>query len=341
MENHIFTKSITFILIGLIFLLCGIMLKPVLIPIFLGLLAAYILFPIYVKIKKVVKEKNFATIIIIVLLILISLALVWLLVPLLLSQGFEAFSGLQKIDVGSNIVKYLHFIPSTQILSSISTGINNLIIKSFNSFLTELTDIILNLPNLLLQFTVFIFIFYFVIRDSDKLVLYIKEISPFSSSTEREFVLQFRKITDSIVYGQLLIGVVQGIFLGLGLLVLGVQNVVVLTVVAIVLSMIPILGAWLVWLPISIFLFINGNIWQGIILALYGALFVSIIDNVLRFIFLSKSSHLNIPLSVLGLIGGVYTFGIVGFVLGPLILSYVLIFINLYREGKFHELFKN
>lgn len=340
MENHSFTKILTVILISLVFLLCFIMLKPIIIAMIFALLTAYVLYPLFLRIQNLVKEKNLATFILIVAITAVIFVPIWFLVPVMLQQGFESFASLQKIDVGAQVTSFLSFIPSKHVLVSISSGVNNLISKTFSSLLTELTDLIVGLPNLLLQFTVFIFIFYFATRDYEKLCKYVADLSPFSISTEKELVKEFRQITNVIIYGQILIGVIQGLFLGLGLFVLGVENSLVLTLIAIILSMIPVLGAWLVWLPVSIVLLVSGKVWSGVILILYGSLFVSIIDNILRFFMLSKGSRLNIPLSVIGLISGLYTFGVAGLVLGPLILSYVLVFINFYKEGKLQELFK-
>lgn len=341
MEKNLFTRILTVILISLVFFLCFLMLKPILIAMVFALLTSYILYPVFIRINRIVKERNLATIIMIIVITALIFIPIWFLVPIMLQQGFESFSSLQKIDVGAKVAGALSFIPSPHVLVSISSGVNNLISKTFSSLLTTLTEMITGLPNLLLQFTVFIFIFYFAIRDSEKLSKYILDLSPFSNNTEKELVGEFRQITNVIIYGQVLIGVIQGLFLGLGLFVLGVPNALVLTLIAIILSMIPILGAWLVWLPVSLVLIVSGDVWAGITLILYGALFVSIIDNVLRFLMLSKGSRLNIPLSVIGLVGGIYTFGVAGLVLGPLIISYVMVFISLYKEGKLQELFKS
>ena len=73
---------------------------------------------------------------------------------------------------------------------------------------------------------------------------------------------------------------------------------------------------------------------------IYGALFVSTVDNILRPYILSKKSTLPIALSVIGTIGGLYFFGLSGLVLGPLVLAYTIIIIEFYRQGKLDELFK-
>ena len=104
-------------------------------------------------------------------------------------------------------------------------------------------------------------------------------------------------------------------------------------------SIIPIIGSWVVWLPVGIFLLIDGQTFSAIFLLLYGAIFVSTIDNIIRPYILSRQSDLPIALSVIGTIGGLYFFGIAGILLGPLILAYVLIIIEFYKEGKLKDLF--
>jgi predicted PurR-regulated permease PerM len=168
---------------------------------------------------------------------------------------------------------------------------------------------------------------------------YVAKLSPFSNSTEKKFLKEFRGITDAIIFGQVFIGILQGLLLGAGLYLLGVPNALTLTFVAAILSVIPILGAWLVWFPVGIILLMTGKTFSGIFILLYGAFFVSLIDNFLRPYILSKRSNLHIVLSVIGTIGGLYLFGIVGLILGPLILAYVIIIIEFYQQGKLNELF--
>jgi predicted PurR-regulated permease PerM len=86
---------------------------------------------------------------------------------------------------------------------------------------------------------------------------------------------------------------------------------------------------------------ISGNVLSGALLLAYGAIFVSSIDNILRPYFLSKRSTLPIAVALIGTIGGFYTFGIIGLVLGPLILAYTLIVVDFYRKGNLKELFEN
>ena len=231
------------------------------------------------------------------------------------------------------------FSISPDIASSLAVNLDNIIGQFFTTFLNQFKNLLLNLPSLAFQFAVFLFTFFFAIRDSDKLGEYVRSLSPFSKTTEKKLTQEFRGITNAIVFGQVLIGLTQGLALGAGLFFLGIPNALILTFAAALLSIIPVLGSWIIWLPVTIFLFTTGKTFAGIFLLLYGALFVSSIDNLIRPYMLSKRSTLPLALSLIGTIGGFFFFGIIGLILGPLIIAYTLIIIEFYRQGKLKDIF--
>ncbi|MFH0712136.1 MAG: AI-2E family transporter [archaeon] len=322
------------IIIG-IFVLAFFILKPIIIPIIFGLLFAYIFNPVHKKIKSKVGGKNIPALILMIGLTIIIVIPVLYFVPIIIKQAFNTYVQLQGFD----FVNFLSKFSQSDLSATIGKSIDNIIGQTFSAFLNQFKNLLINFPSFLLQFAVFLFTFYFAIRDSNELKQYLSTLSPFSKETEKKFLKEFRGITNAIVFGQVLIGIIQGLALGVGLFILGVPNVIILTFVACLVSIIPILGSWFVWLPVSIFLLLSNQTFAGIFLLLYGALFIGMIDNLLRPYILSKQSNLPIALSVIGTIGGLYFFGIAGLILGPLILAYVLIIIEFYQKGKLKDLF--
>jgi len=318
-----------------IFILTFFILRPIILAIIFGLLCAYIFNPIYRRIKRYVPGRNLSAFVFITLLTIVVVIPLVYVVPLLVRQTFDTFVLLQNFDMAD----YLGNFIKGDLAGTIAVHLDNIIGKTFSSLLGQLTNILVNLPSLLLQSAVFLFTFFFAIRDSEELKKYITTLSPFSVENEKKFMREFRGITNAIIFGQVLIGIIQGLALGAGLFFLGVPNVLVLTFVACIVSIIPVLGSWLVWFPVGIFLLISSQTFAGVFLLLYGALFVSTIDNILRPYILSKQSNLPVVLSVIGTIGGLYLFGIAGLILGPLILAYLLIIIEFYQQGKLNELF--
>ena len=313
-------KWLAVALIAGIFILAFFILKPIIIPIIFGLLFAYVFSPVYKLIKRKIKGKNISALILLIGLALIVAVPIIYFVPIMIRQSSELYILLRNFDFGQILSNFMQ----NDIASSLSSNINNMIYKISSTFQNQL----INLPSFLLQFVVFLFTFYFAVRDGNELRDYISTLSPFSDSTEKKFLKEFRGITNAIVFGQVLIGVVQGLAVGVGLFFLGIPNVLILTFITMIVSMIPVLGSWIIWLPVGLFLLLTGQTFNGIFLLLYGALFVSTIDNLIRPYMLSKQSNLPIALSVIGTIGGLYFFGIAGLVLGPLVLAYVLIIIE-------------
>jgi len=328
-------RGIAIIFIAAIFLLTFFVLKPIIIAIIFGLLFAYIFNPVYRKIKKYIRGKNISALILIICIgTIITIPIIYL-VPTIVKQTFDVYVNLQNFNFNEFIGGFIQ----SDIATTIATQLDNILGKIFSTFLNQFTSMLVNLPSLLLQFAVFLFTFYFATRDGKELKQYLSTLSPFSEETEKKFLKELRGITNAIVFGQVFIGIVQGLAIGAGLFFLGVPNALILTFIACIVSMIPVLGSGVVWLPVSIYLIVTGQTFSGIFLLLYGALFVSTIDNIFRPIILSKQSNLPVALSVIGTIGGLYFFGITGLVLGPLVLAYALIIIEFYREGKLKDLF--
>jgi predicted PurR-regulated permease PerM len=341
MEEKELIKKIAIILfIAILITLSVLVLKNILIPIIFGLIAAYLFYPAYKKINTHIKNKDFSIIILIFLIIVIIAIPLWIMTPLLIKQTFTAYSYFQKISFVNLLDTIFPSSFNQDYISSVSGYIDGLIATLFNSLLSQLSKLVTNIPDVLLKFSVIVVVFYFATRDSELFKEYFLKLSPFSESVEKRFFKEFKNITDAIVYGQFLIGVLQGLLMGLGLFIFGINNAVILTFVSIILGIIPLIGASLVWFPISIYLILTGSTFTGIGLFVYGFIFVSMTDNLLKPYFVSKNSQLPLSVALIGTIGGIYGFGVIGLILGPLILAYSLMIIDFYKEGKLGEIFK-
>ncbi len=319
-----------------VFILAFLVLKEILVPLTIGLLTAYAFSPLYKLLLGQKKAKTLIAFLMILALVLIIVVPLIYLTPAIINQTFSTYVSIQNTDLSSIFRGFV----SEQTADAISIQLSSIIGKFFSSILSEFSNLLVNLPSLILKFAVFLFTFFFALRDSDKLKAYVSSLSPFSQATEEKLMKEFRGITNAIIFGQVLIGVTQGLALGIALFLLGIPKALILTVLAMILSIIPVLGSWIIWLPVSVILLITGRVFEGTFLLFYGALFVSTIDNLLRPYLLSKNSNLPISVSILGTIGGLYFFGITGLIFGPLVFAYALIILDFYRKGKLDELFQ-
>jgi predicted PurR-regulated permease PerM len=182
-----------------------------------------------------------------------------------------------------------------------------------------------------MQIFVVFFTFFFALRDKEKITGYIKSLLPFSKEVEKRLFDSTKDITSSVLYGQLVIGLIQGIILGIGLFVFKIPNPFLLTVVAILAGILPIVGPSLVGVPVAVFLLIGGNNFAALGILIF-TLLSSLSDHFLRPYMVSRKVKLHTALVLTGMIGGFFMFGILGFILGPLIIAYLIIVIEVYRN---------
>ena len=126
--------------------------------------------------------------------------------------------------------------------------------------------------------------------------------------------------------------------MGLGFFIFNVPNPLFLMLLAILAGMFPIIGTAIVWIPVIIYLFIAGSIFPAIGVAAFGIV-SSVIDNILKPIIVSRRTRMHPLLILIGMIGGLLLFGIFGIILGPLILAYVLILLEVYRNKDIKGIF--
>lgn len=328
-------KFVVFGLIAILLVLSFWVVWPVLLSVISGLILAYIFYPVYKIVLRIVKEKNVSALIIVLLFLFIIFLPVWFLFPIVAKQIFEAYSYSQKVDLIGSLRNILPQELSKDMLSLLGNFASN----SANLVFSKLSNILVDLTNILLQFVVVIFIFFFGMRDAEKLKEHVKGISPFSPEVEKNISTQFKGITNSVIYGHIAVGILQGILTGIGLFIVGIPNALLFTVLAILAAVIPVIGAWLIWIPASIYLLSSGHSTAGIFLFLYGAIFISWIDNILRPYIISRKSNVSSAVVFVGMIGGLIVFGIIGLILGPLILAYLIVLFDAYKNKNLSEFF--
>src|SRR5690606_13847821 len=120
------------------------------------------------------------------------------------------------------------------------------------------------------------------------------------------------------VKGNIVVAATQGMLGGLIFWALGIQGALLWGVIMAVLSLLPAVGAALIWLPVAIYFLATGAIWQGIVLILFGVLVIGLVDNILRPILVGKDTKIPDYVILISTLGGLSVFGLNGFVLGPL-----------------------
>jgi predicted PurR-regulated permease PerM len=340
MEKLDFRKAILFLVVISLAILAFFLIKPLFVSILAGLLLAYLFAPVYHYLKQKTKNRfasAFSTTLLAISLILVPL---WLIVPLLIKQAFELFKLVQGLDI-DKIINLILPTTSKEFSIQVANAVNSFVSEVSASFLNFLVNFIVEIPTIVLNLFVISLVMFFVFKDGDQFKHFILELSPFSKKHEDYVIERFKSITDALIKGQIIVGVIQGIFAGLGYFVFGVDNALLLTMFSVIFSIIPFVGPSLVWIPVTLNLYLNSTMLMAILFLAYNIIIVSTIDNFLRAYIVSRTARVPQLLVLLGVIGGVLAFGLLGIVLGPLILVYLIMLIEVLRDEKFSSIIKS
>ncbi|MES2966684.1 MAG: AI-2E family transporter [Patescibacteria group bacterium] len=198
-----------------------------------------------------------------------------------------------------------------------------------------------NTITFLIQVVVMLYLLFFFLRDGKTIERLIRHHLPLGDDYERQLFSRFSETTQAVIKGTLLISVVQGIIGGVLFWIVGIPNPVLWGVTMAVLAIIPLLGTAVVWLPAAIILMVTGSVLPGVIIILVGAIIISSIDNFLRPILVGRSTKMPDALVLLSTIGGLATFGVSGFIIGPIIAAFFLSLWTIFEEKYHVQLTKN
>jgi predicted PurR-regulated permease PerM len=162
-----------------------------------------------------------------------------------------------------------------------------------------------------------LYLAFFLIRDGDKLFLRVKNAIPLNQEYKRALFTKFTTVVRATVKGDILVAILQGALGGLIFWILDIHASLLWAVLMIFLSLLPAIGAGLVWIPVSVYFFAIGAIWQGVVLMLFGAFVIGLVDNILRPALVGKDLKMPDYVVLISTLGGIGIFGLNGFVVGP------------------------
>ena len=244
-------------------------------------------------------------------------------VPTYIEQGFPTT---EEIDAFISQIPYSEYLRPyqdqiTEKLAEFAGNIGNFL---FNGLTLATTGT----ATFFFHFFVMLYTMFFFLISGEETLRRILYYMPLSHQDESLMLERFISVTLATVKGTLLIGGIQGTLAGIAFAVFGIPSATFWGTIMAVLSIIPAVGPALVWIPAVIFLLATGNTGEGIGLALWCGLVVSLVDNFLRPWLVGKEAKMSDLMVLLSTLGGLAMFGIVGFVIGPLIAA---IFITIWE----------
>ena len=351
-KQQIFTGFFVLIFIFLFYLFYQV-LKPFLISLLWAGILALILYPVYERLKILLKNKagisslimTFLTVCIIVIpLILITASLSLEIFDIYKSaQSSGEFEKLGQIAQKFTKLDTLKDLVPSGILEKVvknfdlgQLDLQEIIIKGVgtmsNYLLGKFQDVARNLTSFIFNSVIMVFALFFFFRDGKGICKELITLIPMKETEKTKISTIFSNTIDAVIMGSLAIAVVQGLLVGLIFWTLGISYPVIAGAVSFVLSFIPLIGPVVVWAPVGIYLLFTGSIVKGIILLLFGALVISTVDNVLRPLIIGGRVKLHTLFLLLSIIGGIQYFGFSGIVLGPVLLAVFISFVEIYKQ---------
>jgi len=190
-----------------------------------------------------------------------------------------------------------------------------------------------NTFNFLVSFTIMLYILFFLLRDGDRLAAKLKQATPLSAQHKRSVYDNLVIVIRATVKGNVVVALVQGALGGLAFWFLGVQAPLLWAVLMAFLSLLPAVGAAIVWAPVAIYFLLTGAIWQGVSLLAFGVLVIGLVDNILRPILVGKDTQLPDYVVLISTVGGMALLGLNGFVIGPVVAALCITLWELFSAG--------
>ena len=184
----------------------------------------------------------------------------------------------------------------------------------------------------LLQIIVMLFVLFFLFRDADEGPRLLRSLLALDSGEAEYLLRRATRATEALVLGRFVTAAVQGVAAGLAFLALGVGGAELLGFLSMIFALIPVAGAGVVWIPVTIFLAITHHWIKAIILLTVGSLIISTLDNVLYPILVGSRLRLHTVPVFLAMIGGVWLFGVSGLLLGPIIFNLTVSLLAIWRS---------
>lgn len=338
LESYRRTAAVSFVVIVL--LLSFLIVRPFFIAIMSAAVLAFIFYPLYGKLAELLKnvplgEKlaSLLTCLVILLVVLIPSILVAVLLTSEVKSGYHFLQTVLQapqfqLDNLPPIIKQLE-----QFLPQLKAGTADLI----GQLIGMLQDVIKVIPNVLLQIFITIFSIYYFLVHGDDLYKFFADLFPISEKRYKQIVSRFDNLSRGVIIGQVFVGVIQGGLAWLGFFILGVPSPILWGSLTAIISMIPLFGAALIWVPVDIYLFLvgtmTGNYIPAICLLIYGVFVISLIDNLLKPKIVGDNANIHPLIVLFGILGGIQLFGIAGIILGPMILTIFDVVIEIFKEA--------
>ncbi|MBA4393841.1 MAG: hypothetical protein C0407_09845 [Desulfobacca sp.] len=330
-------------LIGVLYLFY-LIIRPFLTDIFIAIVMAMVFYHLYKWILKVCRGyKIVSALLTLLIIILVFLIPITILAGVITGQSLELYqkisTGLQdgafKKMIELKVTNFSHLfdrwhvdVQSIRLEEQVGS-----LLKNVSEFIyTQLAALAKGLAGIILDLVIVLFICFFLLIDGEKFLKEIKLLSPLEVSHHERIVHQLERTLKATLKGSLIVAVAQGLLGGIGFWIFNIPSAAFWGVCMVFCSVIPLVGTSLIWIPAALYLAFTSSVGMAIGIALWGTLIISGADNVLRPLLLKGEANLHPLFTFLSVLGGLIYFGFLGFILGPIVLSFLMTMFEIYKK---------
>ena len=302
-----------------------------------AIVLAYLFYPVYSFLLRIMKNESTSAFCASLFVLLVLIMPFLFVANAVFNETTNFFFAIESINFEELGVKYINkylgqfFDENIDLASILEDSLNRLTI----SLIQGLDRFIFDIPQRILSGFVMFFAIFYLFKDGKKLLFTVKEALPLKRKYKEEISKKFADTIYATMYGIVVTALIQGVIGAFGLWIFGVPSPLLWGTVMAIFAMLPFIGSAFVWFPAAIYKLATNDTTNGVGLLIYGLLIVSTIDNIIRPRIIGSKSRVHPALVLIGALGGIKIFGIIGIVIGPLILAVLTVFFELYLSEEY------
>ena len=302
----------------------------------------------YQWLLKKLKKKSLCSALSLLIIVLIAVVPTTFVVKTLVQESYSVYTTLNE-KFGEGIV----FCESDGKICNFIKGIEeNFFEEGFNVYLSgamgeistklpgKLYGIVIGFANQIVNIFVFLFLVFFLLRDGENLGKNLFSLLPLTTQQKHKAYKQIKELLHAVVFGTIIVALIQGFTGTIGFAIFGVNSPLIFGLLMAFAALIPFIGTSIIWVPVALTMLINGAInsnvpliWKSVGLIIYGTFIISGIDNILKPRIIGHRSILHPALVLLGVTGGIYLLGPIGIFIGPVIMAFMVILLEIYNPN--------
>lgn len=348
MKRELLLSALFFAITAVFFYLFFQIIVPFFIPICWAAVFVIVFFPLYEKLLTRIRSRKIASLAVCFLIIILIIGPLAYLFTALVNEAADAVAKVNAMYKSGQLDELLSInLPWLESVKdklsqyydlsqvNLETIAKNSVDEVSGALLNQTSWLIANGTKAIFYFMLMIFTMYYFFKDGEKIVSLMKRLMPFPTQQVESTFGQLREVIQATMYGGLVVALTQGLLGGILFAVIGIPSALFWGAIMAFLSIIPFVGAFIIYVPAGIILIIGGSFVKGVVVIAIGTLLISQIDNVVRPYLISGRTSLHPLLLFFTIMGGIFVFGLLGIVLGPIIAAVFITLLKMF-ELSFH-----